>query len=520
MVDGKGCNIQKKYIYGMIFILIGSFVVFYWSTIAGLWHLWSTNDDYSYAFLMPLIFAYIIWQKRMEIARTSLGTNWLGSVSFLVLLTISLYGILGSNPSAVRPAIPLMILSIVLFCFGVEMFKVLAFPLAVLIFMIPLPTLVQSEIGVPLKMMATHLGVLMMRLFGMSVYIEGNMIDLGTIQLQVADACSGLRYILPLFALGFLFAYFFEKVRWRQLVLVLMTIPISIVSNGFRVGMTGILAQYYGLKVTEGIFHDFSGWLVFMIAFSLLFMVQSGLRAIPVRSKGNDHEQQQVRPACTRHSMSLYPLGFCSLLLILSVILVQRTSALPALRLKNGFDDFPMTIGSWQGRLQPLDKETVDLSGAEEAFSAVYTDKSGKIISLYIGYRGSPFNENENFFHSPNFCFPSTGWKVRRLSDRKVQRVALIGDITVAAMGIDKMREKRLVYFWFQTKSRTSSNININRFHLSLHALMMDNTYDLFIRPITPLYPDESIQKAEQRMDEFIKNVLPVLMKYVDGARA
>jgi exosortase D (VPLPA-CTERM-specific) len=502
-------------------ILIIPFLFFYWGTINGLINFWSTDGDYSYAFLMPLITGYIIWEKRKQIVSTPLGTNWLGSVFFFVFLCISLYGILGSSPSAVRPAIPLMILSITFFCFGTAMFRVLAFPLSVLIFMIPLPTVVQAKIGVPLKLIATKLGVFMMQLFGISVFIEGNVIDLGVTQLQVADACNGLRYILPLFAMGVLFAYFFEKIRWKQLVLVLATIPIAIIANAFRVGMTGILVSYYGISAAEGLFHDFSGWLVFMLSFGLLFLIHFGLKALPGKAlmKGTKQSLHSSNIQSQPQPFSILPIIICSALLLLAGGMVFTTSALPALQLKNGFENFPLVIGGWEGTIEPLDNEIVSLSGAEEAFNAVYKNKDGQIVSLYIGYRGSPFNEGENFFHSPSVCLPSSGWETSQGSKRNIKNVAPFERFPIQEMIVEKMNQKQVVYYWFQTKNRISSNVNMNRFHLSLHAFMRDNTYDLFIRPITPLYPDEGIQSAEYRLDSFINSMMPVLVKYINKTR-
>jgi exosortase D (VPLPA-CTERM-specific) len=509
-------SFMKKQII-LLCVLLLSYLLFYWGTIQSLINLWMTDGDYSYAFLIPLITGYIIWEKRKQIASTPLGTNWMGGIFFLVFLMISLYGILGSSPSAVRPAIPLMILSITLFCFGTAVFRVLAFPLGVLIFMIPLPTTVQAMIGVPLKLIASKLGVLMMQLFGISVFIEGNVIDLGVTQLQVADACSGLRYILPLFAMGVLFAYFFEKVRWRQLVLVLTTIPIAIIANGFRVGMTGILVSFYGNSAAEGLFHDFSGWLVFMLSFGLLFLLQLGLKAIPTKALGKTKEQQNpdIDIKSKKQSISAIPLVLCSLLLLIASGMVYSTSVLPSLSLKDGFRGFPLVINDWQGTIETMDNEIISLSGAEEAFNGSYKNKDGRIVSLYIGYRGSPFNESENFFHSPSICLPSSGWETDRITKRTVNNVDPFKNIMVHEMIVEKMEQKQLVYYWFQTKNRTSYNVNINRFHLSLHALMRDNTYDLFIRPITPWYPGESIQDAERRMDAFIKDMMPTLIGYI-----
>jgi len=204
-------NLIKNKIYIPVLLLFITFFFYYFPTLKSLVKVWSTDDDYSYGYLIPLITSYLIWEKRKEIKETATSVNWLAVVPFLLFLVISLYGMLCSSPSAVRPTIPLILLSIVLFCFGRKMFKVLFFPLAFLIFMIPLSTLVQNKIGVPLKAISTKLGAVFLRLSGISVFVEGNVIDLGVTQLQVVDACAGLRFILPLFALGVIFAHFFEK---------------------------------------------------------------------------------------------------------------------------------------------------------------------------------------------------------------------------------------------------------------------------------------------------------------------
>ena len=399
------------------------------------------------------------------------------------------------------------------------MFKKLAFPLSLFIFMIPLPTVFGTKIGVYLKLISTKLGELILRIFGVSVFVEGNIIDLGVTQLQVVDACSGLRYILPLLALGLLFAYFFEKVRWKQIILVFSTIPIAIVSNSIRIGITGILAQWYGPEVAEGFFHGFSGWLIFMLAFALLYafylflriLFRKGYADINVIATYEDKE----RPEGVKSKNNTIPLAICSSFLLLLGILGYTTAALPELTIKDGFANFPLTIKEWKGRSDTIDSEMITASGAQEAFSATYQDKYGSIISLYMGYRGSPFGESENFFHSPNVCLPSSGWKTIKITKHKITNILHFDYITVQKMISEKMGHKQLVYYWFQTKNHTSFDVNINRFHLALHAIQRDNTHDLFIRPITPVKPNETIEDAEKRMDQFLRDMMSALLHFL-----
>jgi exosortase D (VPLPA-CTERM-specific) len=508
---------NDKKILVELFVLLITFSACYLQTIVGLFNLWSTDGDYSYAFLIPFISGYLIWERRKEITKIPIGTNWVGGVFFFLFLIISVYGILGSSPSAVRPAIPLIILSITLFCFGKEIFKALAFPLSLLIFMIPLPTLFGTKIGVHLKLASTKLGELILRIFGVSVFVEGNVIDLGISQLQVVDACSGLRYILPLLALGVVFAYFFEKVRWKQVILVISTIPIAVITNGIRIGITGILAHRYGPTVADGFFHGFSSWLIFMFAFALLFvfyfMLRFLFRKAPSYKASNPGDKE--KPEKVKSKNNTIPVVISSAFLLLVGILSYTTAALPALTIKDGLLNFPLTIKEWKGQSESIDPEMITASGAEEAFSATYLDSSRNIVSLYIGYRGSPFVESENFFHSPNVCLPSAGSKTIMISTHEITDVPHFGTIEVRKMISERMGQKQLVYYWFQTRNRTSFDVNINRFHLALHAILRDNTHDLFIRPITPIMPNEKIEEAEERLDQFVRDMMSALLDFL-----
>ena len=509
--------INKKQML-FIGVLLASFLVCFWSTLEGLFHIWTSDDDYSYALLLPLFSAYLIWERKRDIAATPISTNVWGGLSLVLFLIMSTYGILGSSPSAVRPAIPFVILSITLLCFGRSMFKVLCFPLSLLFFMIPLSTGVQAWIGVPLKSISTKLGELLLRISGVPVFVEGNIIDLGVTKLQVVDACSGLRYILPLLACGVIFAYFFEKTRWRQFVLVALTIPIAIFTNGFRIGVTGILTQHYGKGAAEGFFHDFSGWLIFLFAFALLFVfhffMKGTIRSNPVKTSANISPGKQQSDSMPRNNTA--PVVVTALLLILVGLVSFSTAALPRIELPGGFAGFPLVIGSWKGEpTEAIAKDIVKLSGAEEVLSVVYQKEEENKVSLYVGYRGSPFLESENFFHSPNICIPSSGWKVLDMKKHQISGIPNFGSVSVSEMVIEKMGYRQVLYFWFQTKSRTSNDVNINRYHLSLHAIMRDNTYDLFIRPITPLRQGEKVEYAEGRMDQFIREMMPALLQFL-----
>jgi exosortase D (VPLPA-CTERM-specific) len=155
---------------------------------------------------------------------------------------------------------------------GFEKLKTILFPLLFCLLMFPLPNFIHSRITLQLKLIATKIGVWMMQVYGMSAYREGNVIDLGFTQLQVVDACSGLRYLIPMIVLSILVAYFYHGRLWKKIFLVLSSIPLTIFSNSLRIALTGILSERFGTRAIEGFFHDFEGWLIFMITLALLLL--------------------------------------------------------------------------------------------------------------------------------------------------------------------------------------------------------------------------------------------------------
>jgi EpsI family protein len=279
------------------------------------------------------------------------------------------------------------------------------------------------------------------------------------------------------------------------------------------------LARLYGQEVAEGFFHGFSGWLVFMLAFGLLLLLYITMRVFTHRPDSvvaKKDGEKEISAISTSHSRSnLVPVTIASVSMLAVGLLSFSTSALPAFKIQGGLGSFPMAIKEWSGQREFVPADIITLSGAEDAISVLYRNSQDSVISLYAGYRGTPFGESENFFHSPSVCLPSSGWKTMSIGTHDVINVPQFGKITVKRMLIERMGERQLAYYWFQTKSRVSHDVNINRFHLTLHALKRDNTHDLFIRPIMPLKKDEKTEDAEKKMDQFVRDMMGALLQFM-----
>ena len=518
---------EKKYsifqnIWFQLAVLLTLFICAYWIPLKGIVTVWMTNDDYSYGFIIPVISLYLFWDMRSKLNDLKIKNSWYVLPVLIFFVLLSIYGILGSSGNISRPAIPILIIFFAWFCFGTEAIKRFILPLGFFVFMVPLPAALDRTFGVFLKTVSSKLGGEIIRLSGMSVHVSGNVIDLGVTQLQVVDACSGLRFVFPLLALGVVYAYLFEHVRWKQIFCVVSTVPIAILTNALRVGITGILTYLYGPEMAQGFFHDFSGWLIFMVAFVFLFILGRFLRLFPPSatiSKPEDSNEgvvQFIRTIQALRRQGGSGTFVISVLLLLAVaILSWNTSALPPVMVRGGISSFPLEFAGWKGRSERVDPEIIERSGAEESFQGFYVSNKNENMSLYVGYRSTAFLENENFFHSPTVCLPSSGMKVLGTATHRITDVPFFRDIKVTKMIVERMDTRQLVYFWFQTKDKASYDKNINRFHLALHAIKRDNTHDLFIRPITIISKDESVEDAEARMDKFVRGMMEALLEFL-----
>lgn len=245
---------------------------------------WLQNSDNSHAFLVLPISIYLLWQKKKAFKSAEIKSSMAGAALFI--FSLFLYG-LSYGGGVVFPARIAMISSLfglLWFCLGNAHARLFAFPVAFLIFMIPVPYSVISLVSMPLQLMVSAVSADLIGRCSIPVYREGNMLYFMQTQLEVADACSGIRSIMSLSMLALLFAYLTRPGWWRKALLLASAIPIAMMANIGRVSGTGILAHFFGDKVARGFMHDFSGLLVFLLGFAFL----SGLFYLVNRDRGEN----------------------------------------------------------------------------------------------------------------------------------------------------------------------------------------------------------------------------------------
>lgn len=263
-------------VVSLVLVAVG-FAVLYQHVLVKLVHDWATDGNYSHGFLIAPVSAFLVWERRDRLAAAALRPTWLGLPVVVASVAVLAAGVLGAELFLTRISMLGVLAGAVLFLGGWQTLRILAFPLGVLLLAIPIPAILFNQVAFPLQLLASRFGEFALVVAGVPVLREGNVITLSNITLEVAEACSGIRSLVSLLTLAIIYGYIMDRRVWARVALALASIPVAIAANGIRVAGTGIAAYYIGPAAADGFFHEFSGWLVFIVAFVLLFAVQRAL---------------------------------------------------------------------------------------------------------------------------------------------------------------------------------------------------------------------------------------------------
>ena len=234
---------------------------------------WWQDPDYSHGFVVPLFVGYVLYQRRHQLRRVPLEPSNLGLPVMLGAIGLLLAGSLGAELFVARFSLLFLLGGMLLFFAGWKMLRAVAFPLAFLALMIPLPAIIYNQVTFPLQLLASRVSSSGLELVGVPVLREGNVLVLPNYSLEVVEACSGIRSLMSLIALAVAYGYFVEKRNWVRITLVVLMVPIAVASNAMRVMGAGVLTYWFGPRAAEGYFHLFQGWLIFVSAVACMLLV-------------------------------------------------------------------------------------------------------------------------------------------------------------------------------------------------------------------------------------------------------
>ena len=246
----------------------------YFPVLSSLVRQWSSDENYSHGFIIIPFAAYFAWQKRDALKAAPERPNIGGLLLVIGSLLVLLAGLFGAELFLTRISLIGIVAGSVWFLWGSAHLRLLAFPILLLFLMVPLPAIVFNQIAFPLQLLASRVGETVLTAAGVPVLREGNVLELATTKLEVAQACSGIRSLISLLTLGIILGKLAEPRLGVRVLLAVLTVPVAIAANAARVAGTGLAANWLGAEAAEGFLHTFSGWLVFVAAFSLLLLAQ------------------------------------------------------------------------------------------------------------------------------------------------------------------------------------------------------------------------------------------------------
>lgn len=268
---------KNKNLYLALTSILIFIILIYRSTYVWLYERYLSADSYySHGFLIPFVAGGLIWVKRRQLINIRWEYNFWGLILINFALFLHFLSTLVEVFFVSGFSILLLVFSTILFLFGKKLTQKIIFPISFLIFMFPLPSVAINTISFPMKMFVTKSAVFILHTFlNIPLKNEGFQVFFSNGSLTIENPCSGLRSLIVMLALGSILAYLLKASMPKKILLFLLAIPIAILSNMIRVILLCLGVYIYGNQITEGFFHDFTGYLVFIIAFVTFWLFWS-----------------------------------------------------------------------------------------------------------------------------------------------------------------------------------------------------------------------------------------------------
>jgi len=517
-------NINPMGLFWFIALIVVALPIF-WLGFRSLGAAWIT-PEYSHGPLIPLISLYLFLRELRQapaVDPNARVNRWPGIAIMIFGLIFGIFGNLVQIPDVVTYALIVWTGGLVLTCMGWDRGKKHQLPVLHLIFMLPLPQFLYWKLTIVLQLISSELGVWFIQLAGVPVFLEGNVIDLGIYKLQVAEACSGLRYLFPILSFSYLFAILYRGPFWHKVVIFLAAAPLTVFMNSFRIGMIGVLVNSYGISHAEGFLHFFEGWVIFGACIGMLFIMAVLLqRLTPARLPLRDTIDLDTEGLGTEasHILAIRPArGIITATAISTVIaaaFVFTPSPERVLPERDSFLLFPRSVGNWNSFTVPLDPATEQVLGASDHINAIFSQPGDS--DTYVNFFAAYYEKQTegSGIHSPEVCLPVGGWEVYSIDPTPVSFPDTVyGDFELNRAVIEKGLTRQLVYYWFEQRGTRMTNDYLAKIDVVYDSLTIGRTDGAMVRFVTPIKPGETEADADARMQALMADLLPRLPRFI-----
>ncbi len=503
-------------------LLILAALPIYWLGFSSLAVAWVT-PEYSFGPLIPLISTYLLLRELRMDPPAPLGTpaNRIQGLAILIFgLIFGIFGNLVRIPDVVTYALIIWVAFLVLVGFGWAQGRRHQLPVLHLIFMLPLPQFVFWQVTIALQLISSQIGVWFIELAGIPVFLEGNVIDLGVYKLQVAEACSGLRYLFPILSFSYLVGILYQGPFWHKAALFLLAAPLTVLMNSFRIGVIGVLVDSYGIEAAEGFLHIFEGWVIFGICIVILYLAALALQRLAPNPKSafetldldtQGFGAQAHRLLSIAPSRGLITAAIASTILSAAFLLMPQPERVEPNR--DVFGRFPVELSGWSGRSGLLDPAIDRVLNATDHADINYSSPTETAPVNFFSAWYETQTEGAGI-HSPAVCLPVGGWEVSSIEPHNLDIPGPGGGtFQVNRAIIQKGLDRQLVYYWFEQRGRRMTNDYAAKATVVWDSLTRGRTDGALVRLVTPI--DTTEADADARLQRLLAEVLPSLSRFI-----
>lgn len=504
-------------------ILLGTVSLLWMMYLSGMLELWTMSEEYGHGLMVFGLLIYILYRRRDTMDMNIADSGWL-SIPLALLAAFGAIAGVASGITVISMYAVIAFLMAVIFVFGgITLLRKMLVPLLIIWLLVPLPNPYGPMLTSGLQLVSSQLGVWFIRMLGGVVYLEGNVIDMGGVQLLVAEACSGLRYLFPLMSLGAIIGYMLHAPIWLRVTVFVVTIPITIVLNSIRIGLTGLLSEHWGLVHIQGFLHFFEGWVVFIVATLMLLAVLWALLRFSMPRKTIRDVLLFESPKGDYLRMYSSPSSFSKprLSLLWALVIVMAATAIVTTMLavrtektpeRDSLNHFPVTVGEWIAHEYRLPQETEGVAGASEYYIGDFTARDNGSVNLYVSFYETQLHGQ--IPHSPKVCIPGGGWQIESmrkivLHDRRGQ------PFEANRLVIAKGGHRQLTYYWLKQGERMYSQEWRARLDLIRISLFENRTDGALVRVVTEIDPQGVESEADRRLQKFSGALISVLSGYI-----
>ncbi len=483
--------------------------------------------EYSHGPLIPVLSGLLFLRQLKEypVDPGPKRDRWVGVMVLLGALVVGTMGKLANISDIVAYATILWIGGILLVSFGWSTGKHFWPPVLHLVYMLPLPGVLYYKLSTFLQFISSELGVWFLQLMSVPVFLDGNIIDLGTLKLHVAEACSGLRYLFPILSFSYIFAVLYKGPMWHKAVLLISAAPITVLMNSVRIAIGGLLVQEFGVEWLEGFTHFFEGWVIFLACILLLFALarimlffnpqKMGLvDALDLDTDGLVPQMMRVRYVRASSAMIVSALA-----MVLASGIWASVPERDVVRAdRDAFVLFPRQLGDWRqaGMRDVLDPKVLRELKADDYHSVTFARGNEPSVGFFAAWYK---DQSQGGVHSPEICLPGSGWEIAWLERVDVaQELGHPGAFEINRAIIQKGETRMMVYYWFEQKGRKVAWDFAAKMYLVLDGVTTGRKDGAMVRLTTLISEDETDADAAARLNDMMQAVVPSLPRFIPGA--